>query len=223
MPGRTEIVIANPKFLAFLIFDCDNVFLKDFAIDYDPVPFTQGKVVAVDAAGGTFDLDIEPGYSLMTEPWFVDAPQPAPKLGHIMDAKARKLKPNAPDHMFVAAWAPVAGRVLRMTPPASYKGQPSCLAPGDHFVITARSPSGTVEFDHNQNGGMENVTLYAGRRSGGSSIGNEGALEFRHCSIRFKPGTTRLITANGDGLPAWQTARGRSSRTAISKVCPTTQ
>ena len=39
-----------------------GVTLRDIAIDYDPLPFTQGRVVGVNPAMGTFDLEVERGY-----------------------------------------------------------------------------------------------------------------------------------------------------------------
>jgi hypothetical protein len=46
----------------FEIRDCRNVVISNLALDYDPVPFTQGTVTALDATGKTIDVNVDKGY-----------------------------------------------------------------------------------------------------------------------------------------------------------------
>ena len=49
--GRdTKLVCTNLSDLFFLN-GCSNVTMRDFAVDYDPLPFTQGTVTAIDRGG----------------------------------------------------------------------------------------------------------------------------------------------------------------------------
>ena len=49
---KTEIVVADPRKSCFHVAACQRVRLRDLTIDYDPLPFTQGTIIAVDPAGG---------------------------------------------------------------------------------------------------------------------------------------------------------------------------
>ena len=57
----TRIVIADPASGGFGFGLCQQVSVRDLALDYDPVPFCQGTVRAVDGQAGSFDLEVEPG------------------------------------------------------------------------------------------------------------------------------------------------------------------
>ena len=46
----------------FEIRDCRNVVISNLAIDYEPLPFTQGTVTAIDATGKTLDVKADAGY-----------------------------------------------------------------------------------------------------------------------------------------------------------------
>ena len=45
-----------------------NVTIRGLAVDADPLPFTQGTVIACDPAGGTIELQIDPGYDDLDRP-----------------------------------------------------------------------------------------------------------------------------------------------------------
>ncbi len=42
--------------------DCSNVTLRNLTVDFDPLPYTQGTVTAVDVDAGTVDLRVHDGY-----------------------------------------------------------------------------------------------------------------------------------------------------------------
>lgn len=46
----------------FDIRDCRDLVISNVAIDYDPLPFTQGTVTALDATGKTIDVQTDAGY-----------------------------------------------------------------------------------------------------------------------------------------------------------------
>ncbi len=48
--------------LAFRFLNCTNITVKDLSIDYDPLCFTQGVIVAKDPANLWFEVEIDPGY-----------------------------------------------------------------------------------------------------------------------------------------------------------------
>jgi hypothetical protein len=57
--GVTFIGLAHTAMLELV--DCRNVTIKGLTVDYDPLPFTQGVIKAVDA-DGAWDVEIIEGY-----------------------------------------------------------------------------------------------------------------------------------------------------------------
>lgn len=60
--GNGSTIICNSQELAFRFLNCTNITVKDLIIDYDPLCFTQGKIVAKDPSNLWFDVEIDPGY-----------------------------------------------------------------------------------------------------------------------------------------------------------------
>ncbi|MHB9037949.1 MAG: right-handed parallel beta-helix repeat-containing protein [Armatimonadota bacterium] len=203
VPAGTQLIFTNPGNPAFGIFGCTDTFLKDFIIDYDPVPFTQGTVVAIDKADGTFDMDVDTGYPVLSNPWFT-----AGGMGEIIDRSKRRLKSAVPDYAFVDSWVLQHDRVWRMKFNSSTADRLNYMAVGDAYVHLARLPGGTIEMNSCTDGGVDNVTMYA---SPGLSLllaGSETATTLDRFQIRFKPGSTRLIASNGDGAHCQQNRQG---------------
>jgi hypothetical protein len=54
-PGRTDAI-------AWWIEQCTNLVFRGLTMDFDPLPFTQGSIAAVDRVGGLVDLAVHAGY-----------------------------------------------------------------------------------------------------------------------------------------------------------------
>jgi len=75
--GRsTQIVITDPAAGGFSIGLGQQVTVRDLTVDYDPLPFCQGTIRAVDTEAGYFDLEVEPGYPTPDAENFVKAIEP---------------------------------------------------------------------------------------------------------------------------------------------------
>ncbi|MGN6420005.1 MAG: glycosyl hydrolase family 28 protein, partial [Pseudobacter sp.] len=60
--GNGSTIICNSQELAFRFLNCTNITVKDLSIDYDPLCFTQGVIVAKDPSNLWFEVEIDPGY-----------------------------------------------------------------------------------------------------------------------------------------------------------------
>jgi hypothetical protein len=73
---------------------------------------------------------------------------------------------------------------------------------GNQIVLVARgSQFGTFDFKENENVTLTDLKIYAS--PGGTNFGwehNDGEVTARKVEFRIKPGTSRLISANGDGF-----------------------
>ena len=96
--------------------------LMDIAVDYDPLPFTQGKILGADPVAGTFDFALEDGFPTLAGPYFAQAAEGSynGRWGMIFHPAERMLKPGAPDFVNIDGWLPLSdapsdvGRTWRM-------------------------------------------------------------------------------------------------------------
>src|ERR1019366_2961510 len=65
-PG-TMLVMKDPTASGIWLERCDDVVVNQITIDYDPLPFTQGRIVAANASKKTFDWKVDTGYAEPTQ------------------------------------------------------------------------------------------------------------------------------------------------------------
>jgi hypothetical protein len=100
----TKIVIADPTLGGFHFGMGNQVTLRDLVIDYDPLPFCQGTIRAVDVEQCAFDLEVAAGYPTPDAENFVKAHEPYGKWGMIMDPATRRIRARTPDHYMTPRW-----------------------------------------------------------------------------------------------------------------------
>lgn len=62
--GNGAEIICNSQELAFRFLNCKRVRLENFSVDYDPLCFTQGSVVAQATDKSWFEVEIDSGYAV---------------------------------------------------------------------------------------------------------------------------------------------------------------
>lgn len=203
---NTELIVTNPRASAIYFTNARNVFLKSLAIDYDPLPFTQGRIIDVNTAAGFFDLDIDEGFPELSEPWFAAADV---KYGMIFDGVKPVLKSNAPDHVFIASWEKTGKRVYRLKAATNYASKVAHASKGDRFVHLARLGGGAAGmlFVNCQSCGIENVSLYASNSGAAITVSSDG-LVFKKYEVSLRPGTNRLLSSDADGIHCCQSRSG---------------
>jgi hypothetical protein len=83
--ARGVIMICEKLTRAIAVNECEDLRILGLTVDYDPIPFTQGTIVEVDAADKWMDVRIHEGYPL----------KPYSRLD-IVDAEARHRKHGMP-------------------------------------------------------------------------------------------------------------------------------
>ncbi len=200
VPGRTEVVSANSHAGMFGFFSCKDVKLEGVVIDYDQAPFIQGTIVVIDASAGTIDLKLDDGY-----------PEPQPELmkqkwGIAMDRKARSFKPGTPSVVVIRTFTALGDRVWRLelgNPPDA-----ALLAVGDAFVMRGPGDGNAITFAKCDVAGVEDVTIHASPGLCMGFLGCEGDLVVRRVTVRPRPGTTRLLSGNVDGIHCQMARKG---------------
>ncbi|NLH98543.1 MAG: hypothetical protein GX446_03520 [Chthonomonadales bacterium] len=206
---RTLLSIASPDAGAFLVTQGRNVTLRDFTVDYDPVPFTQGLIRQVNVAEGWFDLEIADGYTTPDAANFLNAAEPYGKWGMIIDPEVRRIRAGTPDHYMTPRWERREGRVWRFyTAEEHYRLGLRHMRIGDRYVHLARGYGGVFLAQGCDGIAIENVTVHSSPGLAVGLVGNKGVIRVRKMEVRFAPGTDRLLTTNADGVHCQQNRSG---------------
>ena len=89
LDGTGVTLIRTQPANVFTLNACDDITVRGFTIDYDPLPFTQGTVTAVDDQG-TFDFEVHAGYPDL-------GPQTRYHVAYIFDGRTRLWKQGVAD------------------------------------------------------------------------------------------------------------------------------
>lgn len=204
----TEIILMEPRQGGFFVIDGTDVWITDMAVDHDPVPYTQGQIMLVNAEEGWFDLITQEGYPTLTEPWFKEAPKPYGQWGMIFDSKAPKLKAGVSDFVFMDSWEQLGRRAWRMYPVKEQRERLREMQYGDRFVHMARHGRGGAAFFYKcRECGVRNLAVYASQSLAVGSIASD-RITVEGMKIERRPGTDRLLTTNSDGVHCQQNLRG---------------
>ncbi len=205
---ETRLIVGRPSIGTFFFSSGEDLWVEDLSIDYDPLPYTQGRVLVVNAKGGWFDLAIDPGYALLSEPWFANAPDPDGKWGMIFSPKEPALKPGAADFVYIEKWEQLGKRAWRLFPPAEHTQRLADLRMGDRFVQLARhGKGGAVFFWRCVESGVRNVHIYASQSVAVGAVSTD-RITVSRLFVGRKPDTDRLVSTDADAVHIQQNLRG---------------
>jgi Right handed beta helix region len=180
---------------------CADVTLRGLTVDYDPLPFTQGKVTAVASDLSSIDIKLDAGYPR----------QPYSRID-LCDPKTRFRKRGMPfmwgtraemiGDDIVRIHLGDIGKIARIGDLASLSTGPG--PGGVPHAISVGDCSGMV-FDH--------VTVFTAPGMGILEAGGEGGMKYTHCRIvpgPKPPGATedRLLSTTWDAIQTKTTHKG---------------
>lgn len=160
--GASFVITARPKpsYVARLA-ACRNIQFKNFTIDYDPPPETAARVLAVDRAAGSAEVELLPGFPLYEEldrAGFEDKAQRG--AGALLRNPAtRGPKEGAPVLLPAEVKAKLAGRRYRIAPFEA--AQLAEFAVGDIFVRAAGRSGNGFQIGDSDQVVLNGLTLYA--------------------------------------------------------------
>jgi len=187
-----EIIIHDPLKGFFSIFKSNNIIVKDLFIDYDPLPFTQGKILAVDIKNKSIDLKIDEGFPSLKHNMFQEAGR---VYGMIMDPTIPgKLKDGAQNLFNSKDFEEISTGVFRVK--FVNAGLLKYFEVGDLYIHMARSNGKTI-FNSNNSKNITYLNITSYSSPGGSySARNMEEWNIIGCQVKLKPG--RLHSANAD-------------------------
>lgn len=188
----SEIINHNPAIGFFELKNCKNIIIRHVIFDYAILPFTQGKVIAVDLDSNSFTMKIDSGFPLLTESHFASAGQ---KWGCLKDASG-KLKSGVTNLFPNKGWTQISDNLFKFQLPA--KNFIKQVNVGDYFVQIARNNGKTIfNTQGSKNITFLNIRIYSS--PAGSFNGQENhELNIIDCKVIPKPGSGRVHSGNAD-------------------------
>lgn len=197
--GNGASIICNSQELAFRFLNCTNIKISGFSIDYDPLCFTQGVIVAKDPANMWFEVEIDPGY-------------PVKNVRHgrvqFYDPNTRQLKRNSitTGEGHYASFDSIAGtrrfRLTKNNPWVAYE-KVGDLVVLDVVSAKANPAAHAFQLEKCVNATVEDVTIY-GSNSFSFYEKDCRATHYNRCKVGrgpVAPGMpARLRSGNADGI-----------------------
>lgn len=188
--GGAEIIIQRPSVGFVQIRESENIIVRNFTIDYETPPFTQGEVVDVNVQERWIEVKTDPGYPGLDHPMFMAFGT----WGMLKDPEIPgKLKNGAPNVIFTTGFAKTADGVYRI----QLRDRPRAfLETGDRWAQIIRA-SGGCRFSTSDQITFDNLTFHTA--PGSLFVGaRTSRLNVLNCRGLLKG--DRLVVSTGDGV-----------------------
>lgn len=184
------ILIQRPSIGFSKVRNCTNVILRNFKIDYDPLPVSQGRIVDTDVYAGWIEVETDDGYPALNDPFF----ESYGSWGMLKDPVfAGKLKNGAPNVLFRTGCTEVAPGRFRLSLEKPFA---DFLAVGDRYAQVGRAAGG-CEYYENDQVTFDSITFYAA--PGSLFVGScTSHLNVLNCRGKLKK--NRLLVNGADGV-----------------------
>jgi uncharacterized protein (TIGR03437 family) len=195
---HSDLLFRSSNVAAIQCTNCNGVTMQNFTLDYQQLPFTQITVASVNPTAQSFTFNTIDGYQAPADfnanrasdgsdaiwMWIFRNGVPIQQVGRI------------------GAKRPVSGNAIQLSDvndPWARAAQLSSIQPGDTVVFTDRSGPPALNVVGGQNITVRNASLYSGGQIG-LYFGRTNGATADHVQVIPKPGTTRLISTNADGI-----------------------
>jgi hypothetical protein len=205
-------LVCTKRIRAIMFDDCDHVTLRGLTVDYDPLTFTQGTVVAVADDVGWMDVKLDAGYPQVLNDRIVicDPKTRFHKYGinHTWGTKASWKEPG-----IVRISLKDVARHVDLGDPVALSGGPDG---GAAHAITIENRSSAIT--------LKNVTLHCAPGMGIIESGSDVGVTLSGCRIVPGPkpaGATeeRLLTTSWDGIQCKPARVGAQVEDCVIERC----
>ena len=206
--GSTCVLAAHLRFIR--LNSCTNVVVRGFSLDFDPLPFADGVVVAKNPTAKTVDVKIGAEFALPPlggptggrgQDYFAMLWHQRPQglmSEHYFIADTQEASPGSLKNRVIRAWA--APNFNNFADIREGETRISLPVRGVAHQMQGFGSSPAVLIEENQNVTFENINLWSAPLFAVNVARNHGDCVFRHFDIRPKPGTTRLTSSWRDGF-----------------------
>ncbi|QHI70782.1 right-handed parallel beta-helix repeat-containing protein [Tichowtungia aerotolerans] len=191
------LLITHPEIGAICTEDCQNIEIKNFKIDYDPLPYAQGRIHAVSLSENWFDLKVDEGFLEPDHPCFDRA---MAKWGLAIRDAADGGRQYGPGALFSEKWERTGDRIWRFYAKESrYDAslERAGLKFGERYIHMARNYAQAVAAKKCDEVLWENITIYA---SPGLAFYPHQTSHhtIRNCHVKVKE--DRIFSTDADGI-----------------------
>lgn len=206
---RTHFVVTTPTSGLFSISynrysqsesPSENITFLGFSVDYDPLPFTQGTIVAVNASANTIDVQLDAGYPLPDSESFapqIYAAYSSIPLGQLVSPTSLVRKPGAEGWYFTESAGQVSGPIWRYHDTHGLIGAKAAVD-DRFFAIGGRGGSEVFEISGVTNATVRDVAIYASAGGAFNILETSGTITLDSVQVRPKPDTNRILSVNSN-------------------------
>lgn len=234
LDGRGCELLVHPKNMCFSILRCSNIALRNFVIDYSPLPFSQGVVTAINP-DGSFLWRLDAGYPVPFDPQWVATEgqgydhgcftQPDGEYTHHWCYVQQVLPENLSAGIYrIVPRADMANVVQNNVQTGQrfwffldYNNKQEHAArfklePNTKGYRVESAPVASIQLRYSPGCVVENITSYSSPRM---TLRHDYCddLKIRNLKIMRRPGTNRICASNSDGI------HGRSHRGPLIENC----
>src|SRR5215831_15399806 len=224
----SDLYVALGSWIAFECDACQNVQFLNFTLDSLQLPFTQVTVTSVDTAANRIRYTALAGFDAATSFNTVRNP-----LGQDEPLYAFVFRNGAPlrSTSRIAIQRPVDAAFLQAVSDGSSWSDPKQLGSiqaGDIIALSARAGGPTFAIRDGLNITVRNVSIYYSGQVG-LQVSATANATIEQVQVIPRPGTTRLMSTNADGISAVQLGqnltirRCRVKRTGDDGMSPNSQ
>ncbi len=192
----TKLLFTDPTQCGLRLLGGYAVTMRNLTLDYETLPYTQGRIAKAAADGSSVELEIDPGF-------------PAPNLPNFLQAPSRRITPITPHTRTylpgtypLGKVEPLGGNRYRVEVGKFRASEERRnLEAGNLAVITGRYDTRLAnaicsflsKFDR-----YENINIHSS--ASWTILLQSEAPELRNCRVAPPEGSSRLASSNGDGL-----------------------
>lgn len=179
--GEGAHLVFTRRMDGFNVNDSKNITLANFTIDYDPLLFSQGKIVDLEPSGRWYDVEIFEGYP--NGDLLNGYLQRGPKM-LIMDPENLSIKENSRDQYYANSVEKLSDNLFRVRFESPTNVQ-SAVGVGDYAVLRSRGGGGAIRFNNVENSLVDNITIYG---SPDMAVREDGSSANVYRGIYITPG-----------------------------------
>jgi hypothetical protein len=184
--------------------NCHNVTIHGLTVDGDPLPWSQGRITALDPETPTLDLTMEPGYSPLESTGhyrlvFFDGATGA-RLD-VTDQNATEAQDLGNSH-----W-----KLTKFSSPFIFKDRsfPRAIAVGDRVALLGKGyGGGNIVLKNCGAVTLDTVTLYGASGFAYTETEGAGGNRYLNCKLVLRPNSNRLMASNADCFHSIVMAKG---------------
>ena len=193
----STLVFTNTEHAGVVVENSENINLLNFHVNFDPLPYTQGRITAMDKEKSTIDYEIMDGYIDLDDAVFQTA-RDCYGITRVLDGGTYKYGPTA---VMFSQKERLDGKKWRCTVGGGfYADQMKKLHVGDDFVYKAHNYSCMVGIEYSHNVRAEGIHIHAAPGLCFFPLCSE-CVVIRDCHV-YPLNHDHFVSTNADGIHA---------------------